>query len=523
MKNNEDSVDALLIDLHEINEEFQKNNPNKKITRNYYRKLRPNNEVEYEKKYGSFSNFYDKMVDTFRKPTRDDFDESKNTKDVYVNNKKYFVTCAVAGAPTHTKFLKSILTYCKYNNAELLVLPMRGVYKSDEYYDDEILKYQDRFFSRITFNKNLRIHDFKLNPQMINPLTGIKRLAPKSTSIVVASPKQQLITVPSSNTKLPHILQTTGAVTKPNYANNRIGRLSDQDHVVGGLVIEIVNEEFFHIRQIQCNDSTGGFHDLNKYYRNDSVIDSRAVCAVLGDIHSGFEDETAIAAWKECIHLTNPEFIILHDICDAVSISHHASNDIRQQVNRPSHMDTLEKELNVVGEMLLGWTREFPKKKFIITYGNHDDAVVRYLKEGRYVWDRFNHRLSLKLAEWMLDGKNPIQQYVEEKFKIKNCVWLKGDDDFKFKGIQLGAHGHRGSNGTRGNISNLEESFGMCILGHYHSPKILRDAWSVGTSTKLRIYYNTGPSNWLHASCLLYKNRQKQMIISIDGRWRLKE
>ena len=40
---------------------------------------------------------------------------------------KYVITSAQACASVNNKVLNSILSYCKENNAELLILPMQGM------------------------------------------------------------------------------------------------------------------------------------------------------------------------------------------------------------------------------------------------------------------------------------------------------------------------------------------------------------------------------------------------------------
>lgn len=528
-KQTKELKEQIIEDAYRVIEEYKKENKNilisddEILSRDYYRSHGKFKEKDISVIFGSFSNLKKEACledepDCF---SRKSFDSKIKDDSKLAGRRKYFVTAAIAGGKLNRNFFECVLTYCKYNKAELVILPMRGVYKKDEKFNDDILKYSDYFLTEMIFNSNLRAVDYMLNPRMMNPLTGLARMGAKSTCMIVASPKQQMITIPTSNRKLPHILQSTGSITESHYGSTRTGELAKQDHVTGGLIVEIEDVEIFHIRQIQCNGADGGFYDLNKYYSKNKVQPGRADTFIPGDIHPGSEDPTAVAAWKECIKLTNPDYIVFHDICDSRSVNHHEEHNIRAQVNRPDDLSTLEKELNLVGRTLANWITWFPNKKFILTYGNHDNAVVRYLQEGRYVWDRFNHRISLQLAMWMLDDLNPIQQYVESKFKIKNITWLTVNDDYKRRGIQVGLHGHLGSNGSRGNLKNMEESLGKCVVGHSHTPKILRDAWCVGTTTKLRLHYTDGPSSWLHAGCLIYPNGQRQMVISIEGRWKL--
>ena len=98
---------------------------------------------------------------------------------------------------------------------------------------------------------------------------------------------------------------------------------------------------------------------------------------------------------------------------------------------------------------------------------------------------------------------------------------MKIDEDYKVAGIQLGVHGHLGANGSRGSLANMEKSYNKSVTGHSHSPAILRDAWVVGTSSRLRLDYNQGPSSWLNTFCLVYPNGQRQLINIIEGKYKL--
>jgi hypothetical protein len=55
------------------------------------------------------------------------------------------------------------------------------------------------------------------------------------------------------------------------------------------------------------------------------------------------------------------------------------------------------------------------------------------------------------------------------------------------------------------------------IVGHYHSPERKDGALSVGTSTKLRVNYNQGPSSWLHSHVIIHTDGKAQHINFLNG------
>ena len=466
----------------------------------------------------SDSNEIDETENEPEEITRNSISICKNNTTLV--NKKYFVTAAIAGAPIDKDFFESVLTYCSINCAELVLLPMRGIHNADTHFCDEILEHSDKFATEFRFNDKIVAHDFILNPQMINPLTGLQRYGLRKKSLIIASPKQFLMTIPVSNEAGPNIIHSTGSITIPNYSTNRQGKLAEQDHCRGGLILEIETKKRFHIRQA-VSDDAGGFYDLGSYYSGKTVQKKRASAFIMGDYHCGFQDEKVIQNWIECIQETNPRFIIFHDIFDGHSINHHHNNDIERQVNRKEEINTLEKELNYIGKVLTNWSTLFPDKELIIVHSNHSDFLRKYLTMVEYRNDRINHKLALKLAIWLMEEINPIEKYIEENFHIPNIRWLKEDKEYKIHEVKIGHHGHKPRKSS-GSVTGMEAVFGNCIIAHGHAPKIFRVFMAVGTSTSLHLDYTAGsPTNWLNTSGLLYRNGKKQLVSSIEGKWRL--
>jgi len=518
--NKQDLRQELIDEFIKIEKQFNKESPGRKITRDYFRQHTKYQEKSWTHLFGSFKSFK-QLASTQKEVTRESIRIKKNDRRKGTK-RKYFVTSAISGAELDQDFFLSALNYCKLTNTRLVILPMRGVKVSDAGYAEELLENADYFATEYIFNSNLVAKDFLINPQMMNPLTGLDRFGQKHYSLIIASPKQFMRVVPVSHESYPHTIHSTGSITIPTYASTRVGRLAEQDHCRGGLIVEIENDKIFHIRQIQA-DKNGNFYDLGTYYTRKESEASRVSAIVLGDMHIGFECPTAVKAWMECIKKTNPKYIIMHDIFNAHSISHHHINNIERQVNRKKELNTLKKELNVVGETLKKWSETFPDKEIIVVRSNHDEALDRYLFECRYKDDWINHRLALRLAAWLINEKNPLEEYITTMFNIKNIRWLRRDKDYKLHNVIISAHGDKKAYGAAtNNVLNAESSYGNAIIAHSHSPQVYRNVWRVGTTTELILDYNKGaPSNWLHASCLLYKSQQRQMITAIEGNWKI--
>jgi hypothetical protein len=453
-------------------------------------------------------------------------------QDAVKKYKRFFITTAVAGCQADTNFLKSIQSYCAKNNAGFLVLVASDpahVHSKGGYgtIDTDVMAYGGQVVLADTaLNSNLYVSTLKLSAKHIDPITGLSRIGQRNGSFIYASPKQRLKATAVSNTKLPHMLMTTGAVTRSNYSTDiymseRTAYIAENDHVMGGLIIEIEDDKIYHFRQVQA-DIDGAFIDLGIQYNADESVENIAPEAfVLGDWHSGETDPVAKQAWVEVVQQLGVKKVILHDTFNGLSINHHEDHMGILKAQR-AHMNQLDlgSELKVLAQDLDDWA--LLVDSVVIVKSNHDIFLERYLQDGKYVKDPHNHKLSLHLSLAMLDGKDPLQYGVEMQ-GLKNpdkIVWLKMDDDYKIAHIQLGAHGHKGSNGSRGSLKAMEAAYGQSVSGHAHTPEILRQSWQTGTSSYLKLSYNSGASSWLHSSCLVYSNGSRQLINVMNGKWK---
>ena len=102
-----------------------------------------------------------------------------------------------------------------------------------------------------------------------------------------------------------------------------------------------------------------------------------------------------------------------------------------------------------------------------------------------------------------------------------NLKFLGPNDSAALGGVELGMHGDRGPNGSRGSRMNLRRVGVRSIIGHSHSPGIEEGCYQTGTSTGLRLEYNKGPSSWLNTHCILHADSKRQLINIINGGWKL--
>lgn len=457
--------------------------------------------------------------------TREDAEKAKKYKNH--TSGRFFVTAAVAGAEVDLNFLKSVENFCEKNKAKLIVLLMREhqtpLSKQEYIYAPEIFELYGRGLAvtEYVFNKNLRAMDAQLNPQQIMPLTGLNRYGISGEgkfSILVASTKQHMQVLPTGNESYPRIMHSTGVITVPNYLANRAGRMAEQDHTIGGLIVEISKDKFA-LRQVQ-SDNDGSFVSIGKRYFPDGRVEAeRAEAFIMGDLHAGMHCEKTLKAWYQVFKEVQPKRIALHDIFDGLSISHHLSNKPIERMNRPENMASLQVELATTHAVLQEIKKNAPQDaNLYIIPANHNEHLDRYLDEYRYIEDDLNVKIAHELQTLRMQGVKNVLKYAIDR--DSDFVWLDRNSDFLVEGFNLNVHGDIGPNGSRGGPASLELAYGKAIAGHSHTPGIRHKMVHVGTTSKLKLGYNKGPSSWLNASSNLYKGGLFEIIISVEGNWK---
>jgi hypothetical protein len=468
--------------------------------------------------------------DAFRNLVDDDVFNSADMTELEAavkKHKRFFITTAVTGCRVKKTALQSVESWSRKTNGCLLILPVTDPASVAGWSLDPVLENSMKVFGDLKLNSNISIKSIKLSAKQIDPATGLARIGNRNGSFIYGSPKQRLKMVATSAMKLPHAIMTTGAITNPNYEttrymSERTAVMAKEDHVMGGLIVEVADDQMYHFRQVQF-DKDGSFIDLGTQFCADGTYKKvKAVSLTPGDWHSGETDPNAANAWKEVMTLINVDDLVLHDSFNGMSINHHEWNhNVTRAMLAKEDKLNLEKE----GKEFIADLQSLSNyaKRVVIVKSNHDEFLDRYLQEGRYIKDAQNFYLSHKLVVAMCEGHDPLRYFAEmlglpksDKFK-----WLSRDEDFKIAGIEHGAHGDKGANGAKGSLIAMENAYGKSNTGHAHTSEILRDQFRAGTSTHLRLSYNKGASSWVHSGILTYPNGSRQLVHVIKGKWKL--
>lgn len=444
-------------------------------------------------------------------------------------NKRYIITTITAKAKTNQKAFLSLLNAAKELDAELVLLLGRShnkpMQKQIPHYDPWLKQFRDKvtFAEEYIFNESIRAVDLQINPQQLNPLTGIKGLnfGKHQSSVIIASTQIALESEARGNGRSPRVVAGTGTISMPHYLKDtRTGRMAEQNHDFGAVMLEISTEKKFFMRILEIDGDSGIFFDIAKgeckQYSPDGSKPARAEAWILGDKHIGHDCQVTWAAQKQLAKIANPKAYALHDLIDGSSVHKHAWDKLLTREMRPFF--SIEDELKAVGYFLEDMKELLPNAKGFIVDSNHTDHISDYLDRGRYLKDKINYDIGHRMIVDFLDNKNPFQLRCDPKERL---TWLTANDDYYICDVNIAMHGHRGPNGSKGSIKNIANIEDKAVIGHSHSPGWYRSIVQIGHSSTEDHGYNQGPSSWITADGLIFKKGLRQLIMYIDGEFYL--
>lgn len=406
---------------------------------------------------------------------------------------------------------RTLLNEFNTNEQRPVLLPMKAhtlpLEKSPSIYDPALTPWKEWFTAEAEFNQNLRAIDMRINPQQIQPLTAMEH-ADFDSSVIIASPRQHLEIIATGNSTHPRLMLSTGVLNFPGYQPNRIGRLAEKAHKMGGIIVE-VDGNVFHQRKVMF-DMDGGYYDLNTYHHFDGNTKVRVEALIFGDIHFGQGNPELQKAAVELIQLLQPRNLIFHDAFDALCINHHVN--MVDKILRPSWARDLQTEAAAVRKLMNELKDAAPADcKIYWVDSNHNDFLSRYLKNKSYFNDEANFKLAHELQLVLLNGGNPVAHLLN----LPYINYLGQNDDLFIKGIQCANHGHSGVNGARGTRATVGKSAPKLVTGHTHTPFEKGEHTGLGMWTNPRHGYNNGASTWLPSAGIIHADGSRQQIIGI--------
>jgi hypothetical protein len=276
-----------------------------------------------------------------------------------------------------------------------------------------------------------------------------------------------------------------------------------------------------------------GFCDLGKYYSRDYVSDMETIGLVTGDEHVLFADKNVSNATylndDSLVKTLKPKIIVRHDVLDAYSISHHhRKNVFTQYAKWKSGLNDIKEELDLTINYI-NETTPSDAETWIVS-SNHNEHLLKWLNECDPKYEPQNALIYHYLMYSVLSQTNmgesgaeypdPFELYAKPLLS-NNVRFIGRREGAKIGECEVGYHGDSGIGGSRGSRQQFSILPTKTIIGHSHSPGITRGSYQVGTSSKMKLEYNSGPSSWHQAHCLIYANGKRQLVFIVNGKYKV--
>ena len=453
-----------------------------------------------------------------------------------MTGQRFVITSIQNNTEINTEFYESLLTYCKKNDAELVVIPT--LHQESQYAPPMRVQWalddSELLFDKVTLNGVINIlSTIKINAAAENPLGGLDALS-KGKTLIVPHNQLQMRSLPVLRGEHPVIMTTTGTISKPNYIKSKSGEKATFNHSYSAILVDF-DDDIYHLRVLNADD-TGGFYDIDGYYFGKEFKKLEGVEAIItGDEHVIVTSpEVSQATYYDpddsMVNVLKPKVIVRHDVLDCFTVSHHHRKDNFLQYSKYiNNLNKIEEELDLTLDYIWKTTPKlaYPPKNVIVS-SNHHDHLKRWLNETDPKIEPWNAKIFHKLTYLMLEeiekksgiySPDPFIIYANQKYPGL-IDFVDRNVPYKIKGIELSNHGDIGANGSRGSLTQFAKYADKVVVGHSHTPGINKGAYSVGCSTPKTLEYTNGPSSWMNTHCIIYSNGKRQLINIIRGKWK---
>lgn len=443
---------------------------------------------------------------------------------------KFLITYAQNGTAVNLPFFNNLKAYADHIGARLLVVKghyntsaFSGQVKGDpDWYAEEIRPYlvdADQFlgyYQGIFLNAETNIL-----PTATYPANAGGALIGNSEAIILGHTKQQAKTLPVMKGQRAKWVYTTGTCTVRNYVTSAAGAKAEADHAYGALLVKVCDESLqWQARQIRADELTGAFYDLNLFVENGMInISDKPFSMVLGDIHAEKLDPEFWGQTLDFIDRHKPQKVVLHDLHDFYSRNHHRRDSghfLASMLGR-----TVDEDLQTTSRILTELRNVIDGGDIIVVQSNHDDALKRWLDCNNYdpSKDPINavtyHKLNAAVYSDIINKEpaRPILETALAELQLDSgmAVFLNLDQSCLVHGVEVGYHGHTGTNGSRGSPVQFAKMGVPMVTGHTHSPSMIGNVTTVGCMN-LDQDYNVGMSSWDLCHAVIYPNGYTSLI-----------
>lgn len=468
-------------------------------------------------------------------------------------NRRFLFTGAQNDTPVDMRFWTNLTAYADAIGAEIVVGPW--TYETNWWDENSTASrnYDPVLAPHLCFGQLEIGDDFVFCGEMNTLPTASRPLSDLTTYsrgrwAVFPHARLQLVSVPAANpADQAFQVMTTGAVTIPRVIPRKAGIKSIFHHVIGATLVEFDRDGDIFCRQINA-DEMGSFYDLDAHVANGRVSFGNSVTAItVADLHIakanarnylatfGVDAANTTTAPGSMLDVLRPERMFLHDIHDNESRSHHSRDDVSHDFEmavrgRESVFEEVRRAVDFLAALQ-------DRTRLVVVESNHDLALERYVREGRYRMDGVNlmfgleldlayHRARQEQAK-AKDSGRPAPGFSLLEWAVRHIGgasvdrvdWVHDNGSYILDGIQVGFHGFRGVNGARGTPSGFAKLGQKITIGDKHTPAIMDGVYVAGVM-ELEHGYNKGPSGWATTHVIQYPNGKRSLVTLQNGKWR---
>lgn len=455
--------------------------------------------------------------------------------------RRYILTSAQNNCRVNKPFWDNLQRYAEHIDAKILVsfsVYDRANYRGLVPKGDTRLAKQDIWWDKVfqphVVNQRVRLAkrlafcgELDILATASDPLSSLDSYCGRS-SIVVPHNKFRFKCVESRAHQMPKELYTTGSATEKRFIQRKTGQVAQFHHVIGALMVEVDADGYFWVHHINAAED-GSFQVLDTTVSQADGVNSKAHIEglILGDIHHekldrGVAQETLMSI----IPTLRPRDVVVHDLIDFTSRNHH---NIKDPVFRVKMKDiSIADEMYAAASFLSGLSAkvgkfsDYNRTRVHVIESNHDEALLRWVKETDWRTDPINAEFYLRTA------LEVIQRSDEPDFNLLRHAlgypqwanFIPVDGSIEISGIECGIHGHVGPSGSRGSPKGFSRLGFKSFTAHTHTPSIVDGCYTVGVTGKLDMEYNRGPSKWMHTHGIIYPNGKRGFVTIKNGKWR---
>lgn len=301
----------------------------------------------------------------------------------------------------------------------------------------------------------------------------------------------------------PKMMITTGSCTVPSYTDSKAGAKGEFHHTLGFV---IATEDDLHYVSA-CSD--GSFIDYDTEVKDELITYAEPAQALIyGDIHYSKLLDEDVSRMYERAQRFQPGVIVLHDVFDGESCNPHTEKNPIEKVKRYRNgIYSVEDEIRETLQFLREVVKWAPE--VVLVSSNHDTMLDRYIASMDWRKDINNAVQYAELLQIALREDVGVFAYLASQ--IEGLTVLGPDDSYIIDGIEVGQHGDKGANGTRGSLQQFKSLSTKMWKAHDHTPAREDGVSSVGVQ-RLRHGYNVGFSSWGIADGLITANGKSQHV-----------